>query len=89
MAVDYGVLIAYAVGIIFLLIIGRLFLVPMRFILKLVYNALIGGIVLVIINYLGGYFGFHLPFNILTAFLVGFLGLPGIILLILLNYIFL
>lgn len=89
MAVDYGVLIAYAVGIIFLLIIGRLFLVPMRFILKLIYNALIGGIVLVIINYFGGYFGFHLPFNILTAFLVGFLGLPGIILLILLNYIFL
>lgn len=88
MAVDYGVLIAYTVGIIFLFIIGRLFLVPMKFVLKLIYSALIGGIVLVIINYFGGYFGFHLPFNVLTAFVVGFLGLPGIVLLVLLNYIF-
>lgn len=88
MAVDYGVLAAYAVGIIFLLIIGRLFLVPMKFVLRLVYSALIGGIVLIVINYFGGNFGFHLPFNILTSFLVGFLGIPGIILLILLQYIF-
>jgi inhibitor of the pro-sigma K processing machinery len=88
MGIDYGILAAYAVGIIFLFIIGRLFLVPMKFVLRLVYNALIGGLVLIVINYFGGNFGFHLPFNILTSFLVGFLGIPGIILLVLLQYIF-
>jgi inhibitor of the pro-sigma K processing machinery len=85
---DYKVLIAYIVGIILLFLFGKLLLVPLKVIVKLVINALIGGIVLLLINFVGGIFGYHLPFNIVSALIVGTLGIPGVILLILLKLIF-
>ncbi|MGI6777164.1 MAG: pro-sigmaK processing inhibitor BofA family protein [Acetivibrionales bacterium] len=88
MGTDYTTIIAYIAGIIFLYILGRLFLIPMKVILKLIYNALIGGIVLIVINAVGGIFGFHLAVNIFSSLIVGMLGVPGILLLIALKYIF-
>jgi inhibitor of the pro-sigma K processing machinery len=88
MAIDYTIAIAYGIGILFLLVLGRIFLVPMKVILKLFYNAVIGGIVLVLTNYIGGYFNFHIPFNVLNAFIVGLLGIPGLILLVIVVFVF-
>lgn len=88
MEVDYTIAAAYGIGILFLFILGRIFLMPMKVVLKLIYNALIGGIILIAVNYIGGFLGFHLPFNIITAFIVGLLGVPGILLLVLLKFIF-
>lgn len=88
MNIDIGTVFAYVIGIIFLFIIGRLFLIPMKIVLKLFYNALLGGVILLIINFAGGFFSFRIAFNILSAFVVGVLGLPGIILLIALKFIF-
>ena len=88
MSIDYRMLLAYLIGIILLYFLGRLFLVPLKIILKLVYNALIGGVVLLAINFVGNMFGYHIAFNILTALTVGFLGVPGIVLLILLKFLF-
>lgn len=88
MAIDYGVILAYTVGIILLFVLGRLLLVPLKVVLKLVYNALIGAIVILAVNFIGGLFGFHIAFNIYTAFIVGTLGIPGFILLIILKLIF-
>lgn len=88
MEIDYGVLFAYIIGIFILFIVGRLFLVPMKIILKLVYNGLIGGIALLLINLVGGLFDFHIAFNIASALTAGILGVPGVLLLIALKYIF-
>ncbi len=86
MFVDFRVVIAYFVGIVLLFLIGRAFLVPIKILLKLVYNAIIGGIVIVLINIIGGLFDFNLALNFGTALVVGFLGVPGVILLIILKY---
>jgi len=88
MAIDYGVILAYIVGIILLFILGRFLLVPLKVVMKLVYNALIGGIAILLVNFIGGLFGFHIAFNIYTAFIVGTLGVPGFVLLIILKLIF-
>lgn len=85
MSLNITVIIAYIVGIILLFIVGRLLLVPMKIVIKLLYNAVIGGIVLLIINFLGGMFGYHIALNVLTALIVGTLGIPGIILLVILK----
>jgi inhibitor of the pro-sigma K processing machinery len=43
---DWNVIIAFIFGIFLLYLIGRLFVVPIQLILKLIYNAIIGGIML-------------------------------------------
>jgi inhibitor of the pro-sigma K processing machinery len=88
MAISYGTLAAYAGGIILLVILGKIFTVPSKVILRLIYNALIGGIVLVVINLVGGLFHYHIALNIVSALITGTLGVPGIILLIILKIIF-
>jgi len=81
MKMDLGVLIAYIIGIIILFLLGRMFSVNLKQVLKILFRVLLGGIVVFIINIIGGYAGFKIPLNILSAAIVGFLGLPGIALL--------
>lgn len=88
MAIDFGVVVAYVVGIILLLIIGRLLLTPLKVVLKLVVNALLGAVAILLVNWIGGIFGFHIAFNIYTSFIVGTLGVPGFVLLVLLKLLF-
>lgn len=88
MAVNYSVILAYAIGIIILFILGRVLLIPAKVVLKLLYNALLGAIALIVVNYVGGLIGFHIAFNVITAFVVGILGIPGLILLVILKFIF-
>lgn len=80
---DMTVLLAYAFGIILLYVVGRMFLMPLKLIFKLIYNGIIGGIMLWVVNLLGSNIGFTIAINPLTALVAGFLGLPGVILLIL------
>lgn len=66
-------------------IIGKIFLFPIKKILKLVFNTIIGGAIIYIINLIGASFGFHIGLNIITSLVVGILGIPGAILLIILT----
>ena len=53
-----------------LFVIGRIFIVPIKWILKLAFNSIIGGILIWIINLIGGNWGFHIGLNIYTSMLV-------------------
>lgn len=85
MGLDLGIFLTYAGAVILVFIFGRLFLWPLKIILKLVLNSLIGGAAILVINALGAPFGIVMPLNALNAVITGILGLPGAILLILLN----
>lgn len=85
MGLDLGIFLTYAGAVILIFIFGRLFLWPLKIILKLVLNSLIGGAVILIINALGSGLGIAIPLNFLNAVITGVLGLPGAVLLILLN----
>ena len=80
---EFNVVLAYVLGIILIYLVGRMFLMPIKLIFRLVYNALIGGAMLWLLNVAGTYIGFNIPINPITALVAGFLGLPGVILLIL------
>lgn len=81
MNIDSNIL-TYLAGICFLFIFGRIFIVPIKKVLKLVINSLLGGISIFLINLVGANFGFHIGLNILTSILVGILGLPGVVCLV-------
>lgn len=85
MAVELNVIVAYGLGIIILYALGRSFVMPMKFFAKLIINTALGAIILLIVNYIGGFFGFNIALNVVTAIITGFLGIPGVILLILLK----
>ncbi|MDP4182438.1 MAG: pro-sigmaK processing inhibitor BofA family protein [Bacillota bacterium] len=89
MKLSYEIILAYMVGIIFLFFIGRLFLVPLKIIMRLIYNCLLGALLLLAINFIGRMMGFNIPLNIFSAVLVGFLGIPGVLLLVALKFFYL
>lgn len=82
---DFNNIITYIACIFFLFIFGRLFIVPIKTILKLVINSLLGGITIFIINLIGSYFGFHIGLNLITSIFVGILGIPGVIVIIIIR----
>lgn len=77
----------FIICIILLFVLGKIFIWPLKKILKLIFNSIFGGILIYIINIIGMNFGFHIGLNILTAIIVGILGIPGAILLVLLKII--
>ena len=80
---ELPIFVAYAVGIVLILLLGRILVFPLKVVLKLVYNGLIGGLALWLVNLIGAPLGFILPITVWTALLVGLLGIPGVLLLIL------
>lgn len=80
------ILLAWVAGIMLVLFFGKALKVPLKIAVKLLFNSLLGGLVIIIINFLGQSLNFHISLNIFSALVVGTLGLPGIILLIILKY---
>jgi inhibitor of the pro-sigma K processing machinery len=69
-------------GIILLFIMVRLLAWPLKLLWKLIINAVLGAVILLIVNIIGGYFGFGIGINPWTALIAGFFGIPGVIFLI-------
>jgi inhibitor of the pro-sigma K processing machinery len=55
---------------------------PLRWIGMLGLHVIIGAVLLLITNVVGDMAGFHIPLNPVTALLVGFLRIPGLLALI-------
>ncbi|HEY8416434.1 MAG TPA: pro-sigmaK processing inhibitor BofA family protein [Limnochordales bacterium] len=84
---ELHVIIAYIVGVLLLYVIARLLLLPIRVFLRLIYNALLGAALLALANFIGTYVaGIYLPINPVTALVAGFLGIPGVVLLLALQH---
>ena len=62
-------LITYLACICIIFIIGRI-IFPLKKILKLIFNSILGGICIFIINLVGSNFGFHIGLNFFTSILI-------------------
>jgi len=85
MEYEIGLILAYGFGIAIIYLAGYLLLAPMKVIGKLVLNSLAGGAALVLINFLGSFLSFPLPLNFFSTIITGFLGVPGVALLFILE----
>ena len=65
----------------------RLFRTPLKVALKLLVNTLLGFLALWTVNLTAGYTGVMLGFNLLNALVIGVLGLPGFVLLLLTQWV--
>ncbi len=86
MPIPWPVAFMFVLGIALIALIGRLLLVPGKFIWRLLANGVAGALLLMGINLLSAFTGFSLPINPFSALTVGFLGIPGVFLLWALTY---
>lgn len=82
---DSKVVLSFIACIAIILIFSKSFFSPIRKTLKLVGNSMLGAFLIFIINLVGTSFDFHIGFNIINSIIVGLLGIPGAILLIILK----
>lgn len=80
---EVGIFVAYAAGLFLIYILGKLLIVPLKWAGRLIISSIIGGALIVIVNLVGGSRGIFIPLNPLTALIIGILGLPGAIVLLL------
>jgi inhibitor of the pro-sigma K processing machinery len=73
--------------IIAVFIIAKILSWPFKIIFKLIINILLGALLIIIVNTFGAGIGLNIPFNTITALTSGLLGIPGVILLIILQYV--
>lgn len=66
-------------------LLGSILLKPLKLVFKIIINSFFGLILLWAFNFIGGFVGFYIPLNLVTVLIAGFLGLPGLILLIILK----
>ncbi len=68
--------------LVILYIVAQVFLKPIKLLWKLIFNSAIGLILLLVVNYFGAFLSFKIGINIITVLIAGFLGIPGLLLLI-------
>jgi inhibitor of the pro-sigma K processing machinery len=76
---DLSIILAYTAGIMLIFMTSWIFFKPLKFIGKVILNSVIGALVLIIFNYFGQYTGIYIGVNEVTALIIGILGVPGFI----------
>ncbi|MBU3114018.1 pro-sigmaK processing inhibitor BofA family protein [Clostridium lacusfryxellense] len=76
------VVLYFLIGIVAMVIVVKLFSWPLKILAKLVFNCVLGVVLLLLVNFLGGYVNIFIPINAVSALIAGFLGVPGVIFLI-------
>ena len=77
-----------AAAVLLLVVVVKILAAPIKGILKFLLHAGLGLLILFGVNMVGGFFDFYIPFNIVTVLVAGLGGVPGVILLILINLLF-
>ena len=81
MDILYTVLGLAAVGVAVYVLI-KILATPIKWIFKLLINAVCGFALLFAANFVGGFFNFAIPVNLITCLVAGAFGVPGVIFLV-------
>lgn len=63
-------MLTYLACICFIFIFGRIFILPLKKILKLILNSILGGVCVYVINMVGATLGFHIGLNFFTSIMI-------------------
>ena len=79
-----------AIALLFVVLIAfKLFSTPLRLVLKVGMNTVLGFLALIAVDLFSPLLGLHIGVNLINALIVGILGLPGLALLVLMQWVFL
>lgn len=74
-----GIVLAYSAGIMLIFMLSWILVVPLKIVGKFIINALLGGLLIILFNFFGQYTNVYIGINEITALIVGILGIPGFI----------
>ena len=84
MGTEMGVFLTFGGALILIFLLGKALLVPLKVILRLLLNSVLGAVLIIVINFIGMNIGVMIPINVVNSRTVGILGVPGVIMLLLL-----
>ena len=84
MGTEMGVFLTFGGALILIFLLGKALLVPLKVILRLLLNSVLGAVLIIVINFIGMNIGAMIPINVVNSLTVGILGVPGVIMLLLL-----
>lgn len=84
---DWNVIAAIIFGIFVLYFLSRLFYRPLKLVFRGLLHITLGGAAILLYNLAGAYWGLTIGLNLISAAVVGAMGLPGLAMLIGLHYI--
>jgi len=79
------VIAGFAAGLAIMALLGYLLLIPKRFLWRMAAGGVLGTISILVMNFFSGLTGIYIALNPFNALIIGFLGLPGALLLVVLN----
>jgi len=82
---DLNLMVAAIFALIVLFYLVKFLFGPGQIFLRFVGTGLVGAAILFLFNLVGGLFNLTLGINVVTSIIVGFMGLPGLIMLIILQ----
>ncbi len=83
---DFTLIIPYLIGIGILFIVLKVLTFPAKLVTKLLINGVVGGVIVFLVNLIGANFGFAIDLNWITAIIVGILGIPGVIVAVIIQF---
>lgn len=86
MGADIGIVLAYSAGIMLVFMVSWIFVKPLKFLGKMILNSVLGAVFLIIFNYFGQYFDLYIAVNEVTALILGILGIPGFVAILLVKF---
>jgi inhibitor of the pro-sigma K processing machinery len=85
LTVDPSAAFWYTAGVVVLLVVLQVLARPLELLARVLGRSLLGGLAIWVVNLAGAAAGFHLPLNPASAAVVGLLGVPGFLALVVLR----
>lgn len=83
-----SLLVSFAIGLAGVWLVCKLLMLPIKLMWKLVVNGIAGALLLLVVNFVGGLIGLSVPITPFSALLTGVLGIPGVIVLLIFQFVF-
>ncbi len=83
-----SILLVLAAAVLSVVILFKILAAPIRWVFKLLLNAICGFALLIVVNIISGFFDFSVEINLINVLIAGCFGIPGALLLVLLKIIF-
>lgn len=88
LSMGFNVILMALLALFLVYILVRLVSSPVQWVIKLVVNSIIAMALLCVFSIVGEMWGYHLPINPVTILTIAILGIPGLILVAVLNFLF-
>ena len=83
---DWNLAAAVAFGLLMIVVLSRVFYKPLKLLFRALLWTVLGGVVIYLYNFAGALWGLAIGLNVISAFVVGVMGLPGLGALVALKY---